>query len=828
MPLAIGVDGLTAAEPAPALESTVTEASSRWQLTGWPLLEKYCVECHNRDVQEGELDLTSMRDEGSAADQAMMWNRVLQMVRFGAMPPEDAMLPSDTERRTLSDSIDSSLYHGNCDLRPKAGRVTARRLNRAEYSNSIRDLFGIEFNVAEDFPSDEVGGGFDNNADVLSMPPMLLEKYLESAEKIASLVILDPKDLKSTEQERSGDGIGVVGESLTESFYGRILKFDAFAWVEFDVGQAGKYRLRVSGGAWRDKHSPQAYAVYDSTGTPIYAGEFQKTSSGDSHSATFSRELEAGKQFFVVAPLEQLPDGFKDDQPDTIGRFDSIGKLDDKAIQAGQEQFGKPLTVDHDTSSDELRLMVRKFSIEGPTEYPKSQYPTSQSMILRRLPESRGDRYRNVDDTAAECLRPLMEKMFRGPVDDDTVNRYANLVEASTNRSLSFERGMQIAISALLVSPRFLFRVELPVDGAQPEDAGDYRLSNYQLASRLSYFLWSTTPDETLLRAAREGKLRTEQELMRQVDRMLADPKSRSLATEFAAQWLGLRNLSGVERDAQRFPKFDAGLLDSMTKETELFFVNMLRENRPAGELLDADYTFVNPSLAKFYGLSWNETSGSDSFGDDRFQKVSLSNTPRRGVLTHASVLTLTSYPTRTSPVQRGKWILENILGTPPPDPPPNVPELAATKAPEGASIREQLALHRENASCASCHKVMDQLGFGFEQFDAIGQFRTEQQIDSSGELPGGRKFAGGEQLAAILRATESPRFANTVTEKLLGFALGRELSPDDRCVTDKIVADNKQNDYRLADLLKGVVLSRPFQYFQPESFPPSEPLKQK
>ncbi|MGV3486407.1 MAG: DUF1592 domain-containing protein [Planctomycetaceae bacterium] len=823
IPLLIGVASVRAAESAD--NKAADKPVPHWEESGWKLVERFCIECHNPDFQEAEVDLSILRDAAAAPANAVMWNRVLQMVRFGAMPPDDAELPTEAERRSLIDAIERTIYQNDCDLRPKAGRVTARRLNRAEYSNTIRDLFGIKFNVTDAFPSDEVGGGFDNNADVLSMPPMLLEKYIEAAEQISTQVILDPSDLTSVDQERSGDGIGVVGESVTESFYGRILKDDAFAWVEFDLAQSGKYRIRVSGGAWNKERSPQHYAIYDRQGTPLYAGKFEKTSEGDSHSATFSRDLEAGKHFFVIAPLESLPDGFDDDKPESLGTFPDIDRLDDKAIAAGREQFGKPLTVDRDTRSDDLGLMVRRVSIQGPTEFSKSQYPASHFAIIKRVPESRDGRYRNVDDAAAECLKPLMEKVFRGPVDQETVDRYAELVEQATRRGMSFHRGMQVAITGLLVSPQFLFRVELPHEKAKPDAAGGYRLSSVQLASRLSYFLWSSTPDETLLRLAREGNLDNDKELLRQVDRMLADPKSKSLATEFAAQWLGLRNLAGIQRDGERFPEFDASLLSSMNGETEQLFTYMLRNNRPVGELLNADYTFINEPLAKFYGLPWDATG--DSSGEmNGYRKVSLADTPRRGVLTHGSVLTLTSYPTRTSPVQRGKWILENVLGTPAPDPPPNVPELEATKAPEGASVREQLALHRANPACASCHKVMDQLGFGFEQFDAIGRYRTDKKIDASGELPGGRIFEGGEQLANILRTTESTRFAATVSEKLLGFALGRELSPDDRCVTDKIVTDNQANDYRLADLVKSVVLSRPFQYFEPESLPNKEPAK--
>lgn len=821
-------------EPTVSAEQLKT-LEAQWQTSGWALLEKYCIECHNADFQEAEVDLSSMKDHTDAPKNAVMWSRVLQMIRFGAMPPEDAALPSDAERRTLVDAIDRSLYDVACDLRPKAGRVTARRLNRAEYANSIRDIFGVDFNVSAEFPSDEVGGGFDNNADVLSMPPMLLEKYIESAEQIAKLAILDPSELKATEQERSGDGIGIVGESRTESFYGRILKDDAFAWVEFDVTETGKYRIRVQGGSWNKQRDEQAFAVFNRAGEPIYASKFKQVDGGDSHSANFSRELEPGKHFFIIAPLERLPDDYNDGKVSEVAKLASIDKLDDQAIQAGREQFGKPLEVDHETRGDGLGLMVRRVAIEGPVEFAQSQYPKSQKMIIRRVPPKHDGRFRDVHQAAKEGLKPLMEKLFRGPVDDESVDRYSKLVELATSRDMSFHRGMQVAVTGLLVSPRFLFRVELPDDGMKVDSFGAYQLSNHQLASRLSYFLWSSTPDDELSRAAREGKLHNEKELLRQVDRMLADPRSKSLATEFASQWLGLRNLNDIERDAERFPQFDATLLRSMTTETELLFTHMLRENRPAGELLDADFTFVDEPLARFYGLSWNDQS--EPIAENGFRKVSLASTPRRGVLTHASVLTLTSYPTRTSPVQRGKWILENVLGTPPPEPPPNVPELEATKSDAGLSMREQLALHRSNPACASCHRVMDELGFGFEQFDAIGQFRSGEtdghgKVDARGELPGGRSFEGGQELAKILRETESTRFSNTVAEKMLAFALGRELSPDDRCVTDKIIQENKDNDYRFADLLKSVVLSRPFQYFQPESSgassasPPTESSK--
>ncbi len=784
-----------------------------WQQQGWPLVQRFCVDCHNQDLAEAELDLSPFEDPKHAVEHAATWNRVLAMVRFGAMPPEDAELPTDDERKLLAQSIDQTLYQATCDLRPKAGRVTARRLNRVEYRNTIRDLLGIEFNASESFPTDDVGGGFDNNADVLSMPPMLLEKYIDAAEQIAAQAILDPTELKRIEQERSGDGIGIVGASRTESFYGRILQGDAFAWVEFDLADAGLYRVRVQGGAWNHKEGPQAYGVYDRSGKPVFGGKFDQIRGGDSHSATFSIELTSGKHFFIIGTLDGLPDRFDPKKPETLPLLDRPERLTEEQIKLGREQFGKPLEVDRDATPDDATLMVRRIHIEGPLEFAKSQYPPSHWAILKRMVYPRDGEYHGVEDAAFGCLKPLAERMFRGPVQDEVVKRYVRLVKQATDRGESYYRGMQIALTALLVSPNFLFRTEFPAEDAKPTEFGDFELNDYQLATRLSYFLWSSTPDDELLRLAKQGKLRDEATLKRQVARMIADPRSHSLTTEFAGQWFGFRNLPTVERDGERFPAFTPALAQSMVEESNRFFRHILVNNLPVSDLLNADYTFVNRQLAQFYGLEWE-----DSGNADEYRKVSLGMTPRRGLLTHASVLTLTSYPTRTSPVQRGKWILENILGTPAPEPPPNVPELEQTKIEQAVSVRKQLEQHRANPACASCHRVMDDLGFGFEQFNAIGQYLNDPQIDSSGELPGGRKFSGGTELATILKTTEASQFAATATGKLLGFAIGRELVPTDRCIVDKIVDAHQPTHYRLADLITGVVLSRPFRYIQPES----------
>jgi len=801
---AIATTDLTAAN------LTAQQREAQWRSGGWKLVERFCVDCHNAEYQEAEIDLSPFATLAHAESHPEVWNRALQMIRFGAMPPEDAELPTDEERRALGDAIDTAVYNVTCDLRPKSGRVTARRLNRVEYNNSIRDLFGIAVDLSSDFPSDEVGGGFDNNADVLAMPPMLFEKYLDAAEKVATTVLLDPASLKKETLEMSGERIAITGEGATESFYGRLFPKDSFGWVEFEIELPGVYRVRLSGSAASKERAPQSVVVYDAAGKPLHSESFKHADSGGSHTASFTHEFAAGTTRLIVAAIDGEPQAIADVAP-----FAAAERLDEAALAAGREQFEKSLKVDRKIDFESMAFVFRKLSVEGPSDFPKESLPPSQSMIAKRVASKRGDKYTEVDRAAKVCLEPLLARAFRGPVDSKTVDRYVRLVVAATDRGASYHRGLQDAITAMLVSPQFLFRVELPAAGIEADEAGEVPLSDYQLATRLSYFLWSSMPDEELMRLAKDGKLRDAKTLESQVDRMLRDPKATSIAQQFAAQWLGLRNLEGMPRDENIFPGYDAELTKSMAGETERLFTHILRENLPVGELLDADYTFIDQRLAKHYSIEYP----SDDPAADPFRKVSLADAPRRGVLTHASILTLTSYPTRTSPVQRGKWILESVLGTPAPEPPPNVPELEEDQsATANLSVREQLAVHRANPSCASCHRVMDQLGFGFEDFDAVGRYRGDAGIDASGELPGGRVFNGGKDLAVTLRKTESSRFAMTVTEKLLAFGLGRELSPADRCITEQIAGQCKANDYPLADLVKQVVASRPFQYFQVEA----------
>ncbi len=795
-------------DPASVASQADSPLSRDWAATGWPMIERLCLDCHNQDVQEGELDLSTFRQlngEGVAEAGGQM-KRVMEMVRFGAMPPDDSEQPSPEERKKLVDLLDQVLFAVSCDLRPRPGKVTARRLNRAEYDRSIRDLFGMDLQPAASFPSDEVGAGFDNNGDVLSLSPLLMEKYLDAAEEIASQVLVDPDDLPRIDQQRASDQILVHGETKTGSFTGRFLAVDSFAWAEFDIPVEGEYRVEVRGGNTLRDMPDSRIAVWDRQGLLRWVAEMgYYGGSGSSQRTEFRATLPPGKLRLYVEPIE-------DDRELVAGetRSDFFAELDPGIVEAALERQKQPIRPDRNYEHSDFPFMVRGIEVSGPTETPAELLPPSQKQILRKTAERRRGRWSGVDEAARACLQPLMQKAFRGPVAHDEVARYARLVVDATERGESYVHGMQIAISAILVSPRFLFRVEAPPDDWPREEDGTVRLTPHQLATRLSYFLWSSLPDEALLHAAEKGSLSQDQVLEAMVHRMVADPKADALGDQFAAQWLGLRNLDVHEADTEKFKSFTPSLREAMTRETIMVFSKMLCDNRPVAELLTTDVSYMNEELAAHYGIQGVQ--------GDAFRQVSLEGTRRRGVLSHASVLTLTSNPGRTSPVKRGKWILENVLGTPPPEPPPGVPELEATKtADANATLREQLELHRASPTCAACHRVMDDLGFGLEQFDAIGRFRERDggyPVDASGELPGGRKFNGARELSEVLGKTESEAFARTFTQRLMTFALARELTPQDRCVIEEIMTRTADRGHRMVDLMVEVVRSRPFQYY--------------
>jgi hypothetical protein len=445
-------------------------------------------------------------------------------------------------------------------------------------------------------------------------------------------------------------------------------------------------------------------------------------------------------------------------------------------------------------------LFVHSVEVEGPFGLGDN-LPETHRRIVAVKPNGN----RTADDAARENLKPLLKRAFRRPVNDAEVAQYAKFAQLAVGRGESFERGMQVALQAILVSPHFLFRVE---DDSRKDSQGRQTLSDYELASRLSYFLWSSMPDDELFRLAEQKKLRDDKTLEQQVRRMLADEKAGELIENFAGQWLGLRKLATneVEPDNELFPEFNDQIRRDMWEETERFFGHVVREDRSVLDLINGRYTFVNERLAKFYGLEGVE--------GNEFRRVEFDQQPRAGIVTHPSILTLTSYPDRTSPVKRGEWVLANLLGDAPPDPPPLVPALEETsKANPDLPMRKQLELHREDPGCASCHVVMDEIGFGLENFDAIGRWREKigkHPVDAVGTLPSGERFEGPVELVQILMQRKDD-FARCLTEKLLTYALGRGLEYYDRCAVDEITGRLKENDYRFSALVTGIVQSEPF-----------------
>jgi hypothetical protein len=726
-----------------------------------PLLKQYCFDCHGNGKSKGDLALDQWKSEAEAVADPRIWKRITEMLDGHEMPPKKRTQPTHEEREALMAWVESAVLKTDCS-NPDPGRVTIRRLNRAEYNNTIRDLLGVDFQPADDFPVDDSGYGFDNIGDALSMPPILIEKYLAAAEKIIDAAL---GRTKSRTQRFAVDELEV----------GYNAKRRGDGWVtlnsieEDDVAVAqtapvpGEYIVRV-----------RAYARQDTTNaikltfmldkTPV---EMVDVETNQSAPKVYETKLSVpGGRHRLRAVVRRNKDGLSDAQA--------------LNWKSGREQKGA--------------VSVKWLEIEGPLAGSTSE--TRQRLISRE--PARGKE----KQAAREMITNFSQRAFRRPVTKQEVERLANLAEQAWKHGEKFEDGMALAFQATLVSPHFLYRGELQ---PEPDNAkAIYPVNEYALASRLSYFLWSTMPDEELFRHAERRTLR--KNLDAQVRRMLKDAKASALVDNFAGQWLQLRNVTTMSPDPKTFKNFDEPLREAMRRETELFFERILRDDRSVLDLLNADYTFANERLAKHYGLEGVEGS--------EFRRVSLSGTPRRGILTHGSILALTSNPTRTSPVKRGKWVLDNLLNAPPPPPPPDVPELKEGKELKG-TLRERMEQHRADSLCASCHARMDPIGFAFEHFDGIGGWREkegEEKIDASGELLTGEKFDGHSEFISILAAQKKDQFVRAMADKMLTYALGRGLEYYDKCALDEITARLAKNDYRFSELVLGVVKSTPFQ----------------
>lgn len=731
-----------------------------------PFLKSNCIDCHSGEMPEGDLDLAADKSTADVLANRARWEKAFDMVRIGAMPPPDYSTPSEEETEAVVAWLDDTLFHVDCEANPDPGRVTARRLNKTEYANTVRDLFGIDFDPSDNFPSDEVGYGFDNIGDVLTVPPLLMEKYLDASEQIASRVVLsgDP-DLVFAAQDAS--------------------------------------KLKSDGGAYPDRGNGRL-TMAASGATAKYANaQFPRT-------AEYIIRIEAGGNQAGDEPvkLDVKVDG------KSIGKLEVPAKADDPKRYDLRKKFDKgKRTISVTFINDYYKKRVGDrnafvYSIEvvGPFGIDKANLPETHQQLTRVRP----DKNRSVIEAATTNLKPFVRRAFRRAVSDSEIEPFARFADLAVERGETFESGMQVAVQAMLVSPRFLFRIEED-DGTTGRLAR--RLDAFELASRLSYFLWNSMPDDRLLELAESRDLLRDDVLEAEARRLLEDPRADEMIDNFAGQWLGLRRLSSLSPDTSVFPNYSDALRSDMAEETYSFVRHVLRSDRPITELLSARYSFMNQRLAKHYDIP-------EIKGDD-FQRVDFKSQPRAGLLTHASILMLTSYPNRTSPVKRGEWVLANILGDEPPPAPPNVPTLEETQAEtKGLTLREQMAKHREDPSCAACHRTMDAIGFGLENYDAIGRWREkdgEHQVDASGELPGGSQFNGAVELVAVLSSKED-EFVETFAERLLTFALGRGVEYTDRCVLDEIVDDAKSNDKTFVSVVNAIVRSKSFRYQGPAS----------
>jgi mono/diheme cytochrome c family protein len=699
-------------------------------------LSKWCFECHSGAKPEGELDLAKLAASPDAEDASDAWREVRRRLKRREMPPKKAPQPPVADAAKVIDWIDA---------RPSAarevdpGRVTLRRLSRFEYRRTIRDLLGVDVDVESRLPADEVTLGFDNVGDAMSLSPALLEKYVAVAEEIAPLAIVDAGAEKKIQNRLEPEKTGWI------EFFA-----DGSAGTEIEFPREGDYRFRVRAYGQQSGPDPVRMAFRADGAVSEFVDVKAKSDLPEIYEARL--RIPAGKRRASVAFVNEY-NKLHHPEPENIVR----------------------------------KLFVQWIEVTGPVDH--APLPALQRALFGDDPGRPRDRA-----YVEEIVRKLATRTFRRPVDDEEARRYADVVAAAQKRGQTLERGVQIALSAMLASPNFLFRVE-----TDPTDAA-HDLADHELATRLSYFLWSSMPDDELSALAAKGALRTPDDVAAQARRMLRDARASALVSNFAAQWLELRRLEAVAPDPDRFPQFDAPLRAAMRQETDLFLEALIRENRPLREFLDADFTFVNERLARHYGIV--------GVKGERMQRVSLRRGARGGLLAQASVLTLTSNPTRTSPVKRGKFILTEILGEPPAPPPPGVGTFdeseAASKA---ASLRQRLERHRSDPNCVGCHTRMDALGFPLENFDAVGAWReldAGRPVDAIGTLPDGREIKGVADLRATLVADDA--FLRCLAEKLLVYALGRAPTPADRRALDRLAASLPGLDATFADVVTEIV----------------------
>jgi len=857
-----------------------------------PVLKQYCADCHNTDKKKGDFDMSPMLSKLDLAGHHDHWEKVAELLLNREMPPDNKPQPTDGERMKIVEWVEGQLQKLAASEAPNPGRVTIRRLNREEYRNTIRELLGVDYRP-DDFPSDEVGYGFNNIGDVLSLSPMLMEKYLVAAEEITRRAI-SAEPPKVPKRKMRGDTFGPFNEWIR--------KLDSHALAFYREGEASRYSDFIRAGeyivrvrAYGDLAGPDApklavklgdkeIAAFDvNTDKPktfeakitakagwqkvsvAFLNNYDDTTNqdpklrGDRNLFVESVEVEGpfdGKPEPAVKVVDvwrwKLPEG-AGKQDKAIGFSSSgearaewqfpakdeylirvrahgdrggnelpkavvtlggkeIGSFEVKAkegsedardfrvsVEPGKQVIGVAFTNDfYDPAQNQDRnLIVHAVEVVGPINHPAADVPESHRKLIPKMPAAGEE-----PQVAREIIGRFAKRAYRRHVSDEEVARLAKFVDLSLQNGGSFLEGVQAAMQAVLCSPQFLFRWELDPTAIKPGDVRN--LGDFEIASRLSYFLWSSMPDAELFDLAERGVLLKDGNLEKQVVRMLKDWRARALVENFGGQWLQLHNIYDIDPDPKKFPKFSYELREDMKRETLAFVEAIMKDDRSVLDLVDARFTFLNERLARHYGI--------DGVKGNDFRRVDLpADSPRGGVLTMGSILLATSQPTRTSPVIRGKWILEQILGTPPPPPPPNVPPLEAKHIDQNAPMKQRLAIHRDSPDCSGCHAKIDPLGFALENFDAIGAFRTmdgKHPVDAAGELPNGTKFTNAADLKHLVKGD---KFVTSLAEKMMIYSLGRGLERYDKKSLAGVVSATKAGDHRFSALVLAIVKSDPF-----------------
>jgi hypothetical protein len=895
--------GTAPAGPASQLAAAKATPAANWaefHKSVQPFLAQHCYSCHGADDAENDLRLDLFHDQASLEAGSAKLEKALDKLKSHKMPPRDEPQPAEAEVAPVVGWLQTYLA-GEATGPINPGRVTIRRLNRAEYNNTVRDLLAIDFRPADAFPVDDAGYGFDNNGDVLSLAPVLMEKYLAAGSlSLEKAIFVDPivppplkrwdastaegsfakSDPKATVPEA---GPGPAGRPRVLPA-GRVFEFKGAIYADYEVPAEGDYNFRVRAYGTQGSASHQRPSVVflvdglqvqdpftikeDQRNTSVYTVEKAHVTAGQ-HRITLAFLNGATEEEYTEAVAKAKASGAKpamastndDDNPNPAAAAPAAGRRGRAKLPAAKPAADDAAAADAaDAAADAAdaavadnpvppaapapagargrssgagpgqrgaagpagaraglppqgfragpvlsptgkpTLGVAYFELEGPLAPTIDRMPESYRRVMVALPSATVTK----PQAAEKVIRNFATRAYRRPVRDEEVVQLMGLWSKADSDGRTFDQSIDLVLQAVMVSPSFLFRMESePLPG---EKNGVHTLNEYELATRLSYFLWSSMPDDELFALAAKGQLR--QNLDAQVHRMLKDPKSSALVENFAGQWLQLRSMQNVTPDAKRFPNFDESLRDAMTKETQLFFNAIVQEDRDVMDFVDADFTYVNERLAKHYGLP--------GVTGEEFRRVTLPKDQRGGILTQASVLTITSYPGRTSPVQRGKWVLENLLDAAPPPPPPNVPALAeGDKAELTGTLRQRMEQHRKDPKCAACHERMDGIGFALENFDAIGAWRTtdinNEKIDPAGTLPGGKTFNGPAELREILKA-QSDEFCRCVAGKMMTFALGRGLESYDRRTTDAVAAAMKQQDNKFSVMIEAIVRSDAFQ----------------